>query len=129
MPDNGSRPASACIIRDACEEHGVAESDGNVSADRFTVTFARPEAATPQVTPQTKRLVSEMRAEMNRSEVMAELGLTDRNHFPASCIRPALEASSVEMTIPDRLRSSAQRYRLTELEERFRNHLGQTETD
>ena len=37
-------------IRDACEEHGVAEPDINVSADWFTVTFLRQEVATQHVT-------------------------------------------------------------------------------
>jgi ATP-dependent DNA helicase RecG len=45
---------------------------------------------------------------------MAALGLKDRMHFASAYLAPALEAGLVEMTIPDKPRSSKQKYRLTD---------------
>lgn len=119
-------------IRDACREHGIAEPELHVSADWFTVTFARPEGETPHdtphVTPHVERLVAAIVDEMSRAELMETLGLADRNHFAATYLRPALEAGLVEMTIPNRLRSRAQRYRLTELGEQVRDSIEQPGT-
>ena len=123
-------------IRDACLEHGVSEPELHVAADWFTVTFARTETATPQVTPhvtphvtpQVERLVAAIRGEMSRAELMDVLGLVDRYHFAAAYLRPALEASLVEMTIPDHPRSRQQRYRLSELGEQVRESIEQPDT-
>jgi Fic family protein len=72
-------------------------------------------AATPQVTPQVKRLLAACEGEFSRAELQERLGLMDRKHFRASYLLPALDAGLIEMTIPDKPRSSAQRYRLTAL--------------
>ena len=45
---------------------------------------------------------------------MEALGLKDRMHFARDYLQPALNACLIEMTIPDKPRSSKQRYRLTE---------------
>ncbi|MDJ0764245.1 MAG: hypothetical protein QNJ97_14780 [Myxococcota bacterium] len=70
---------------------------------------------TPQVTPQVARVVSVIDTEMTRMEIMVALELKDRMHFAGEYLQPALDAGLVEMTIPDKPRSSKQRYRLTEL--------------
>ena len=68
---------------------------------------------TPQVTPQVKRLIAVVDAEMTRAEVMAVLDLKDRMHFANEYLQPALDSGMIEMTIPDKPRSSKQKYRLT----------------
>ena len=42
-----------------------------------------------------------------------EVGLQHEGHFREIYLTPALEAGLIEMTIPDKPRSSKQRYRLT----------------
>jgi hypothetical protein len=43
------------------------------------------------------------------------LGLADREHFSKEYLQPAITSGLVAMTIPDKPRSSKQRYRLTAL--------------
>ena len=50
---------------------------------------------------------------MSRQSLQEALGLKHRNHFNQIYLIPALEAGLIEMTIPDKPRSSKQRYRLT----------------
>jgi ATP-dependent DNA helicase RecG len=45
---------------------------------------------------------------------MAVVGRTNRTKFRDQVLNPLLEAGLVEMTIPDKPRSSKQKYRLTE---------------
>ncbi|MEA3225391.1 MAG: transcriptional regulator, partial [Planctomycetota bacterium] len=69
---------------------------------------------TPQVTPQVKRLLGIMKGEMNREDLQGNLGLRDRKSFRETCLSPALRAGYIEMTAPDKPRSSKQKYRLTD---------------
>ena len=71
------------------------------------------EKVTPQVTPQVHLLLTTIRGELTRAEIMEGMGLKDRMHFAKEYLQPALDAGLVEMTIPDKPRSSKQRYRLT----------------
>ena len=48
-----------------------------------------------------------------RSVLQEAAGLRDREHFVKEYLDPILAAGLVEMTIPDKPRSSKQRYRLT----------------
>ncbi|HDP25488.1 MAG TPA: Fic family protein [Deltaproteobacteria bacterium] len=77
-----------------------------------TVTSSTPEVA-PEVTPEV-RLLSVLAGEMNRQQLKEALGLKDDEHFRKTYLLPALEAGLVEMTIPDKPRSSKQKYRLTD---------------
>jgi len=70
---------------------------------------------TPQVSPQVLALLAKVSGEMARQELMEAVGLKDRKHFGDAYLQPALDAGLLEMTIPDKPRSSKQRYRLTEL--------------
>lgn len=77
-----------------------------------TVTSSTPEVA-PEVTPEV-RLLSVVAGEMTRLQLKEALGLKDDEHFRKAYLLPALEAGLIEMTIPDKPRSSKQKYRLTE---------------
>lgn len=83
---------------------------------------------TLQVTPHVERLIAVVRDEMSRGDLMDALGMADRNHFAAACLRPALEAVLVEMTFPEHPRSPAQRCRLTEAGEQIRHSTEQPGT-
>lgn len=69
---------------------------------------------TPHVTPQVGKLVEALEGEMRRGEMMEKLRLKDRAYFRMEYLQPALNAGLIEMTIPDKPRSSKQKYRLTE---------------
>jgi ATP-dependent DNA helicase RecG len=77
-----------------------------------TVTFTSPEV-TPEVTPEVARMLRVLEREMNRTEIMNALGLNDEKHFREHYQQTAVAAGLIEMTIPDKPRSSKQRYRLT----------------
>jgi len=76
-----------------------------------TVTTSTPEVA-PEVTPEV-RLLSVLNGEMTRQQLKEALGLKDDEHFRKAYLLPALDAGLIEMTIPDKPRSSKQKYRLT----------------
>jgi ATP-dependent DNA helicase RecG len=84
---------------------------------------------TPQVTPQVERLIVAIQGEMLRSHLMHALGLKDRMHFTNDYLQPALDAALVEMTIPDKPRSSKQRYRLTNLGHRLQAEVAARNSD
>jgi Fic family protein len=69
-------------------------------------------SSTPEVTPEV-RLLSVLAGEMTRQQLKEALGLKDDEHFRKAYLLPALEAGLVEMTVPDKPRSSKQKYRLT----------------
>ena len=50
---------------------------------------------------------------MTRQRLQEALGLKHEDHFLKAYLIPALRSGLIEMTIPDKPRSSKQRYRLT----------------
>jgi len=66
----------------------------------------------PQVTPQVKQLISLIRGEMTRDELMQALSLNDVKNFRQRYLKPALSAGMIEMTQPDQPQSPTQKYRL-----------------
>lgn len=55
---------------------------------------------------------------------MALTGRSDRNKFRHQVLNPLMEAGLIEMTLPDKPRSSQQRYRLTEKGRQFVRDIG-----
>ena len=51
---------------------------------------------------------------MKRAAIQQALGLKHEEHFRDACLLRALAAQVIEMTQPDKPRSSKQHYRLTE---------------
>ena len=68
---------------------------------------------TQEVNPEV-RLLSILAGEMTRQQLKEALGLKDDEHFRKAYLLPALDAGLIEMTIPDKPRSSKQKYRLTD---------------
>jgi ATP-dependent DNA helicase RecG len=80
------------------------------------------EQVTEQATEQVGRLVKTLRAgPLTSQEILKQLGLSHRPTLLYDYLRPALGAGLVEMTIPDKPRSSKQRYRLTQTGIEFLN--------
>ncbi len=67
-----------------------------------------------EVTGEVVRLLKALTVPMNRTELQAKLQLKSQANFRDRYLQPALAAGLIEMTIPDKPRSSRQRYRLTE---------------
>ena len=131
-------------IRQLCRDYEVAEPLIDVSENWVTTTFARqvehaedretqhttPQVpdkyptSTRQVTLQVRNLIRCLDGERTRSEILQSLGLKDRTNLAKEYVQPALAEGLIEMTIPDKPRSSKQKYRLTEkgreLQERLR---------
>ena len=69
---------------------------------------------TREVTREVHRLLSACRGSMARRELQDALAPKAQENFRALYLAPALEDGLIEMTIPDRPRSSRQKYRLTD---------------
>jgi ATP-dependent DNA helicase RecG len=67
-----------------------------------------------QVAGQVERLLRVLRGEMTRKDLQTAVGLSHRDHFMDSYLKPALADGLVERTIPDKPHSRLQKYRLTE---------------
>ena len=61
---------------------------------------------------------------MTRQHLQELLDLKDDEHFRKSYLLPALQAGLIEMTIPDKPRSSKQRYRLTPAGSEYLKRIG-----
>ncbi len=121
-------------IRQLCRDYKVAEPLIDVSENWVTTAFARQiehaadqetQHVTPQVTDkyptsdlqvtlQVRNLIRCLDGEQTRAEILQRLRLKDRTNLAKEYIQPALVEGLIEMTIPDRPRSSKQKYRLTE---------------
>ena len=118
-------------IRDEAREQGCPEPEFKIRGAFFVVVF-RPDPEvraledqvtgevtphdTPHDTPQDTgiaRLLEVISGEMNRRQIQEALGLKNTKHIRKTYLLPALQAGLIEMTIPDKPRSSKQRYRLT----------------
>ncbi len=70
---------------------------------------------TGEVAGEVQRLLATfINSPMTRLEAQKILGLKGQANFRDRYLQPALNAKLIEMTIPDKPRSSKQRYRLTE---------------
>jgi ATP-dependent DNA helicase RecG len=88
-----------------------------IKDDMFTTIVPLAPVAsevTEQVTPQVGKLLEALQGEMRSGELMEKLRLKDRMHFRMDYLQPALAAELIQMTIPDKPRSSKQKYRLTD---------------
>ena len=86
----------------------LGEADGNLQN-----TGQVAGQVTPQVTPQVTRVLELALSERPLSELQAAAELKDRVHFLKTYLEPFLLAGWLERTIPDKPRSSKQKYRLT----------------
>jgi ATP-dependent DNA helicase RecG len=69
--------------------------------------------ATPQVTPQVRAVLRRAADASTRDDLQRAAGIGDREHFRTRYMLPLLAAGWLAMTIPDKPRSSKQRYVVT----------------
>lgn len=93
--------------------------------DKYPTSTRQVSEATPQVapqvhpkyapsTPQVQSVLQAARRESTREALQQAAGIRDRKHFRRAILKPLIESGLLEMTLPDKPRSSKQRYRLTE---------------
>jgi len=63
---------------------------------------------------QVRKLLEVCMEEKNREELQAALGLKNREYFRKEYLKPAIKAGLIELTLPGKLRSKKQKYRITE---------------
>jgi len=109
-----------------CRDYGIAKPTIEVTKSWFTVTFPRPQAGdkdttsiaveSEQVTEQVGRLLKALITQsLSTHDLKEAVGLKHRPIFIYSYLQPTIQNGLIEMTLPDKPRSSKQRYRLTEL--------------
>ena len=59
-------------------------------------------------------MLTALKGELDRRALQDALGLKNEEHFRKAYLIPALKAGLIEMTLPDKPRSSKQRYRITQ---------------
>jgi ATP-dependent DNA helicase RecG len=109
-------------VAEMCVAAGIAAPEFQELTGGVVVTFRVPVAGSdtesrvksePDLTPQVVRLLGVLRGEVFRADLQKRLDVSDRKYFRTNFLRPALDAGLIEMTNPDRPRSSSQRYRLS----------------
>jgi ATP-dependent DNA helicase RecG len=93
---------------------------GHLILDRGGTEHATEHVA-EHVTEQVLQLLRACRGEQSRADLMDAVGLTHREHFREAYLVPALAVGYLEMTIPDKPKSSRQKYRLTPAGHTFLN--------
>jgi len=84
-----------------------------------------PTKFTPEVTPEVRRLLAVITGEMTRGEIQERLGLKDEKHFRENYQQVGVKLGLIEMTIPDKPRSSRHKYRLTDKGRALLEELGE----
>ncbi|MCQ4348111.1 hypothetical protein NGA35_11935 [Pseudomonas stutzeri] len=90
--------------------HAAGEDTGEV--DMHVAGEARSHVA-GHVTSEVRRLIGACSGTMSRKALQDALGLKSDANFRTLYLVPALEAGLIEMTIPDKPKSSRQQYRLS----------------
>ncbi len=72
------------------------------------------EQVTGEVTGEVQKFLKILHTPMSRSEAQIVLNLKGQANFRDRYLKPVLDLELVEMTIPDKPRSSKQKYRLTD---------------
>ena len=101
----------------ACADRGLPKPEWRSEAGHgVTLAFFAGEVTgevTEEVTGEVIRVLQAVNGEMKRVEIQQVLGLRHEEHFRKNYLLPALNAGCIEMTIPEKPKSSLQKYRLT----------------
>lgn len=96
-----------------CHEVGLPEPLFSISDGFVATIWRKTREASNQVTGEVERVILVIRGEMKRVEIQNALGLRHEDYFREAYLVPALQANCIAMTIPDKPKSSQQKYRLT----------------
>lgn len=119
-------------VIDVCKEYGVEPPVFELQSNNVVVTFRAAIGLGPNLVPDrdqvgTKsglsqdqvRVIDFARITCSISQLMEACGRSNRTKFRDQVLRPLLEADFLQMTIPDKPRSSKQQYRTTLAGERL----------
>jgi len=111
-----------------CREAGLPPPVFRQDGGQFVQVLQRPpDVPAPEVTTEVTtevnrevnrevapahRLALALVGEMTRQQLQVALGLMNDEYFRKAYLQPALDAGLIEMTVPDKPRSSQQKYRL-----------------
>jgi len=115
-------------VIEECRAYGIADPTFTEASGAVTVTFkAQVVEGTGDSVPSGHQVGTKLALSLHQVQVleladaprtlvelMAPSGRTDRTKFRHQVMAPLLEAGLLEMTIPDKTRSSRQQYRTTE---------------
>ena len=119
-------------IIDACKdanlpEPEIIEKQGGIEVSIFKQKDTTEQVATEvttEVTTEVEKLISVLSGELSSKELKELLDLKNDEHFRKQYVKPALEQEVIEMTIPDKPKSSKQQYRLTKKGIELQSKLG-----
>jgi len=83
------------------------------SENYIRISFPKENPSAEQVTEQVSKLISAIENEMSIKQLMEKIGIIHRPTFIYNYLKPAMDADMLEMTIPEKPKSSQQKYRLT----------------
>jgi ATP-dependent DNA helicase RecG len=90
------------------------DMDGDMDVTAPTMDVIVPTMdVTTDVTTDVATLLNLMQGEMSRKNIQDAMGLKNAEHLRKAYLTPALASGHIEMTLPDKPRSTHQRYRLT----------------
>jgi len=110
------------VIQEACKDYGLPEPKWTSDKDLgVTLTFYAPIEKvntnkiieTPVIDKKISTLLSILEGELSRLEIQEKLGLKDADTVRVKYLKPALNSKLIERTIPDKVTSKKQKYRLT----------------
>ena len=122
------------MIQKACTDHGLPLPQWSETDRGVRLTFFAPAdtqdapgmypGSTQEVnkdvprkypgsTQEVGRLLNAFKGDMSRQDLQSALHLKDDEYFRSAYLQPALQQGWIERTIPDKPRSSRQKYRLT----------------
>jgi len=113
---------------EACRAYGIADPTFTEASGAVTVTFKAEVVAGARdlvpgghqagtksaLRPYQVHVLELAQVPRALAELVGPSGRTDRTKFQNQFLRPLLDAGLLEMTIPDKPRSSKQQYRITE---------------
>ncbi len=97
-----------------CNQVGLPQPEFSISDGFVTTIWSKPTEISIRVTGEVERVVLVMQGEMKRIDIQNALGLHHEDYFRQAYLIPALQAHCVAMTIPDKPKSSRQKYCLTD---------------
>ena len=112
------RKAISILLQNEWIEYTIPEKP-NSRLQKYRLTLAGERALKErfggggQMTPQVARVLGAARSNCYFADLQVAAGLKDRGHFLKTHLEPLLLAGWIERTIPDKPRSSKQKYRLT----------------
>ena len=102
------------MIQKSCVDRGLPKPEWRSEAGHGVTLIFLAGEVTEEVTGEVIRVLQAVKGAMKRVEIQQVLGLRHEEHFRKNYLLPALEAGCIEMTIPEKPKSSLQKYRLTQ---------------